>query len=606
MTPDAPTSTPVKSAATHPNATPITAEVVGNALIAFAEEMTINLARTAHSTIVYEVQDFCTGLVDPHARLIAQPPGGLPLFVGDLDAAVADGLAAFAKEGFAPGDVIITNHTGTCGHHLNNMVVYTPAFHDGKLIGFPVTRAHWTDVGGRLAGGFLTDAVSSFEEGLQIRSVKLYRAGIPDEGMFRILRHNIRDPEGSFGDLRAQIAACRLGERRLQDLFTKYGADTVQACIALNWDQSERIVREEIAKFPDGVYEAESFLDDDGVDRGKPVPIRVRITVHGDGIAMDFSKMSPQVRGPINCGPAAGRSAARLALKYLVAPHLGVNEGFFRPLAVILPPGTLISAREPAAMSWRQTPILTVIDTVLLAMSQAAPERIPAAHYGNISSMLLTGRDPANGRQFTSIEPIAGGWGARPHGDGPSAIYTIGHGDTFNVPIEVLETRFPVIVERYRMRIDSGGAGRYRGGLGLERVYRIIDNGVFNGLSDRSYCPPWGLDGGKPGASGSISIRRKGRRAPEYFRKVTGLRLGAGDLLTFCTGGGGGYGDPLTREPERVAEDVKTGYVSAAQARDVYGVVFRRGTTNIDAARTDKLRSVYRAKARAKKPTRRR
>jgi N-methylhydantoinase B len=248
----------------------------------------------------------------------------------------------------------------------------------------------------------------------------------------------------------------------------------------------------------------------------------------------------------------------------------------------------------------------TVIDTVLLAMSQAAPERIPAAHYGNISSMLLTGRDPANGRQFTSIEPIAGGWGARPHGDGPSAIYTIGHGDTFNVPIEVLETRFPVIVEHYRMRIDSGGAGRYRGGLGLERVYRIIGNGVFNGLSDRSYCPPWGLDGGKPGASGSISIRRKGRKAPKYFRKVTGLRLGAGDLLTFCTGGGGEYGDPLTREPERVAEDVKTGYVSAAQARDVYGVVFRRGTTNIDAARTDKLRSVYRAKARAKKPTRRR
>jgi len=605
MTPDASTSTPVKSAAPHPNATPITAEVVGNALIAFAEEMTINLARTAHSTIVYEVQDFCTGLVDPQARLIAQPPGGLPLFVGDLDAAVADGLAAFAKEGFAPGDVIITNHTGTCGHHLNNMVVYTPAFHDGKLIGFPVTRAHWTDVGGRLAGGFLTDAVSSFEEGLQIRSVKLYRAGIPDEGMFRILRHNIRDPEGSFGDLRAQIAACRLGERRLQDLFTKYGADTVRACIALNWDQSERIVREEIAKFPDGVYEAESFLDDDGVDRGKPVPIRVRITVQGDGIAMDFSKMSPQVRGPINCGPAAGRSAARLALKYLVAPHLGVNEGFFRPLEVILPAGTLISAREPAAMSWWQTPILTVIDTVLLAMSQAAPERIPAAHYGNISSMLLTGRDPANGRQFTSIEPIAGGWGARPHGDGPSAIYTIGHGDTFNVPIEVLETRFPVIVERYRMRIDSGGAGRYRGGLGLERVYRIIDNGVFNGLSDRSYCPPWGLDGGKPGASGSISIRRKGRKAPKYFRKVTGLRLSAGDLLTFCTGGGGGYGDPLTREPERVAEDVKTGHVSAAQAHDVYGVVFRRGTTNIDAVRTDKLRSDYRAKARAKKPTRR-
>ena len=606
MKPDVVKSQPVKSHAASPTIDPITAEVVGNALIAFAEEMTINLARTAHSTIVYEVQDFCTGLVDPQARLIAQPPGGLPLFVGDLDAAIADGLAVFANEGFAPGDVIVTNHTGTCGQHLNNIVVYTPAFHDGKLIGFPATRAHWTDVGGRLAGGFLTDAVSSFEEGLQIRSVKLYRGGVPDEGMFRILRHNIRDPEGSFGDLRAQIAACRLGERRLQDLFTKYGADTVHACIALNWDQSERMVREEIAKFPDGVYEAESFLDDDGVERGKPVPIRVRVTVRGDAITMDFSKMSPQVRGPINCGPAAGRSAARLALKYLVAPHLGINDGCFRPLEVILPPGTLISAREPAAMSWWQTPILTVIDTVLKAMSQAAPERIPAAHYGNISSMLLTGRDPATGRQFTSIEPVAGGWGARPHGDGPSATYTIGHGDTFNVPVEVLETRFPVMVERYRMRTDSGGAGRYRGGLGLERVYRILDNGVFNGLTDRTDCPPWGLDGGKPGSSGSISIRRKGRRAPEHFRKITGLRLGADDRLTFCTGGGGGYGDPLTREPERVAEDVEMGYVSVSQAREVYGVVFKRGTTNVDAARTDKLRNDRRAKAnRSKKPTRR-
>jgi N-methylhydantoinase B len=323
---------------------PVTAEVVSNALIAYAEEMTINLARTAHSTIVYEVQDFCTGILDPETRLIAQAPGGLPLFVGDLDAAVADGIAQFGKDGFEPGDVIITNHTGTCGQHLNNLVVYTPAFYDGRLIGFPVTRAHWTDVGGRLAGGFLTDAVSSFEEGIQIRSVKLVKAGVPDEGLYRILRHNIRDPEGRFGDLRAQIAACRLGERRLQDLFAKYGAETVRACIERIWTQTERLMRSEIAKFPDGVYEAESFLDDDGVDLGKPVRISARVTVCGDSVTVDFSNMNPQVRGPINCGFAAGRSAARLALKYVVGPHLPVNDGCFRPLDVILPLGTVISA----------------------------------------------------------------------------------------------------------------------------------------------------------------------------------------------------------------------------------------------------------------------
>ncbi len=583
---------------------PITAEVVSNALVAFAEEMTINLARTAHSTIVYEVQDFCTGIVDPQARLIAQAPGGLPLFVGDLDAAVADGIAVHGAEGFSPGDVILTNHTGTCGHHLNNIVVYTPAFYDGKLVAFPTTRAHWPDIGGRLAGGFLTDAVSSFEEGIQIRSVKLYKAGVPDEDLMRVLRHNIRDPEAAFGDLRAQIAACRLGERRLQDLFSKYGPDVVRACIRRHWDHSERLVREEVAKLADGVYEAESFLDDDGIDIGKPVPIRVRVEVKGDSLTIDFSKMSPQVRGPINCGPAAGRSAARLAMKYLIAPNLTVNDGCFRPLNVVLPLGTLISAQEPAAMSWWQTPILTVIDTFLKAMAPAAPSRIPAAHYSDISAMLLTGYDRRTGRNFTNIEPVAGGWGARPHGDGPSATYTIGHGDTFNIPVEVIETRFPIRIERYSLRRDSGGPGRYRGGLGLERHYRILDNGMFNGLSERSFCPPWGMHGGAPGATGAISLLRKGQTREQSFHKITGLKLDKGDLFKFRTGGGGGYGSPLLRDPERVADDVAMGYVSRAQARSAYGVVLRPKTGAVDVKATASLRKAMRAKQSTRRRTR--
>jgi len=570
---------------------PITVAVVNNALGAFAEEMTINLARTAHSTIVYEVQDFCTGLLDAQGRLVAQAPGGLPLFVGDLDAAVGDGLGLFGADGFAPGDVIITNHTGTCGQHLNNIVVYTPAFHCGKLIGFPATRAHWTDVGGRLAGGFLTDAVTSFEEGIQVRSVKLYKQGEPDAELFRILRHNIRHPDASFGDLRAQIAACRLGERRLQELYDRYGSDVVEASIAEGWDQAERVVRAAIRAFPAGTYAAESFLDDDGVDIGKRVPIRVKIVVKDDSLVVDFSGMSPQVRGPINSGAAAGRSAARLALKYLVAPDVMPNDGCFRPLEVILPPGTLISAREPAAMSWWQTPILTVIDTILLAMARAAPHLIPAGHYSDISAMLLTGWDSRNHRPFTNIEPVAGGWGARPRGDGPSATYTIGHGDTFNIPIEVLETRFPLRIERYRLRRDSGGPGKFRGGLGLERVYRILDNGVFNGLSERSQCPPWGLAGGLPGQSGVLAIERARGRGVERFQKITGVRLKKDDRLVFQTGGGGGYGLPTDRAPEQVAEDVRMGYVSVAQARSAYRVAIDPRTGRIDVGRTRTLRA---------------
>lgn len=573
-----------------PSIDPITIEVVNNALAAIAEEITINLARTAHNTIVYEVQDFCTGLLDAKGKLVAQAPGGLPLFVGDLDAAVGDGIEIHGSDGFEEGDVIMTNHTGTCGQHLNNVVVYTPIFYAAELVGFAATRAHWTDIGGRLAGGFLTDSVSSFEEGLQVRSVKIYKKGKPDQDIFRILTHNIRQPESSFGDLHAQIGACRMAERRIQELYKNYGKEAVGQAIIEGWAQAERTVRSRIRKIPDGVYKAESFLDDDGVDIGIPVPIRVKVIVKGDSMTIDLSRMSPQVRGPINSGAAAGRSAARLALKYLVASDVMANDGCFKPLEVILPPGTLVSAAEPAPMSWWQTPLLTLIDTVLLAMSKAMPDKIPAGHYSDISAMLMTGWDPRTKRAFTNIEPVAGGWGARPSGDGPSATFTIGHGDTFNIPVEVLETRYPLMIERYGLRQDSGGAGKYRGGLGMERIYRVLDNGVFNGLSERSKCPPWGLKSGEAASSGEISIQRAKSKKVEIYSKVTGLNLTKDDQLFFRTGGGGGFGDPLQRAPNRVAEDVKLGFVSLRCARTQYGVELEGKDYQVNEQKTKLLR----------------
>jgi N-methylhydantoinase B len=573
---------------------PVTVEVVTNALTALAGEMTINLSRTAFNTIVYEVRDFCTGILDAEARLVTQAPGGLPLFVGDLDAPVRDGLNLYGKDGFAPGDVIITNHTGTCGHHLNNVVVYTPTFYRGELVAFPAVRAHWIDIGGRLPGGFLTDAVTSFEEGIQIRTVKLYRGGEPNEELFRIMRHNIRQPESVFGDLRAQIAACRLGERRLIDLLDKYGRNSVFACIRANWNHAERIVRGEIEKIPDGTYEAESFLDDDGVDLGTPVPVRVKVIVQGSELTVDFSGMSPQVRGPINSGPPVGLSVARLALKYLAAPQVLISEGCFRPLKVILPTGTLISAEEPAAMSWWQTPVLTVIDTILKAVGLATPNRIPAGHYSDIAAILLSGFNPETSRSYSNVEPLAGGWGGRPNGDGMSSTYTIGHGDTYNIPIEVLETRFPVQIEYYRLRTDSGGPGRYRGGLGVERQYRIPYGGRLNALSERSKCPPWGLEGGLNGASGRIEVKQTGRSKIKRYQKVTGLELRPGAYFTFYSGGGGGYGDPLERDPGQVAADVRMGYVSASAAREHYGVVFKPNSFTVNRMATLRLRKKLR------------
>lgn len=241
-------------------------------------------------------------------------------------------------------------------------------------------------------------------------------------------------------------------------------------------------------------------------------------------------------------------------------------------------------------MSWWQTPIISVIDTILKAVGQAAPDRIPAGHYSDIAALLLTGTDPGTGRPFTDIEPVAGGWGARPTGDGMSATYTIGHGDTYNIPIEVLETRVPVVVERYRLRADSGGPGRHRGGLGLERAYRLPHGGLLNALSERSHCPPWGLYGGGPGATGGVVAKQAGARRAARFQKVTGLAFRAGASFTFFSGGGGGYGDPLLREPERVAEDVRMGYVSLAAASREYGVVLKGPSLRVDEAATRRLR----------------
>jgi N-methylhydantoinase B len=569
---------------------PFTVEVIANALNAIAEEITINLARTAHNTIVYEVQDFCTGLLSADARLIAQAPGGLPLFVGDLDAAVRDGLAMHGVVGIAAGDVLLTNHTGTCGQHLNNVVVYTPIFYQQRLFGFAATRAHWADVGSRIPGGFLTDAVSSFEEGIQLRSIRLYRAGKPDSDLMRVLQHNIRNVDASMGDLHAQIGACRMAEKRLTDLLDTYTPEVVIAAIGEIWDQSERRVRQRIAQWPDGTYRAKTFLDNDGIELDKPVAVAATVIVKGDRLTIDLSDMSPQVRGPINAGRAAGVSAARLALKYLAASDLNTNEGCFRPLDVVLPEGTLISAAEPAAMSWWQTPMLTLIDTIFQALAPAFPQAIPAGHYSDISTILLTGKDPRTNRDFVNIEPVAGGWGARAYGDGPSGTYTLGHGDTYNIPIEVLEARYPLRVKSYGYRTDSGGVGEFRGGLGLRRVYEVMGEARFNGLSERSVCPPWGLSGGKPAYSGAIHVTHQGNRTA--YSKVTGLVLQPGDELSFETGGGGGHGNPLSRAPEAVRADVLGGKVSSKAARELYGVVLcDEPELSVDAAATVALRA---------------
>jgi N-methylhydantoinase B len=577
---------------------PVTLEIVRSLLIGILDEGEINLSRTAFSPIIYEVKDYCIGLLDREGRTIAQSRGGIPTFMADLGEPVRDGIEIYRDEGFDPGDVLITNYSGVCGQHLNNIVLYIPIHWEGRLIAFAATRAHWTDMGGRVSGSFSTDTTEIFQEGIQVRSVKVHKRGKPDREILRILEHNIRYPELSFGDMAAQVAACELTARRFGDLLRKYGWPLIEACIHRIWDQSEALVRQQIAALPKGRFEAESFLDDDGVNPDHTLPIKVAVTIKGDELEMDFTGTAAQTPGPLNSGRSGGMAAARVAFKSAVAPRLPPNEGAFRPLKVVLPQGTIISAVDNAAMAHWNLALKTVIDTIYLALSQAMPDRIPAAHHAAQGLYQFFGRDAVTGYRYTTLDTTLGGWGAQPDGDGFSPLKTTTHGDTRNIPIEVEEAFYPLHVEGYEWRADSAGAGEFRGGLGLRKVYRMLQDAHFVTAFERTKCPPWGLFGGKAGQIGGAFVRQPGENAPRGYRKVTALPLKAGAVVELLSAGGGGRGQPSARPFERVLEDVRQGYVTIEGARRDYAVVIDPQSLTVDADATAALRRNLQTKAR--------
>jgi N-methylhydantoinase B len=548
---------------------PITVEVVRNAIVAYADEMANALSKAAYNMMIYEVRDYCCGLIDTAGRMIAQNRGGLPIFLADLGIAVEDGIARYGAGGFAPGDVVVMNHPYVCGQHLNNIVVYAPCFHEGELVGFAANRAHWVDIGG-IRQGFGSNATTEiFGEGLQLRSLKIYEAGKRNETLWQILRDNIRYPDASLGDLRAQIASCQLGARRYGELLARYGRATVEACIAEIWDHSETAVRKAVESIPDGVYEAESFLDNDG--RNLDVPLRINVTVRvcGSNLAVDYTNMNPQVPSPLNSGRSGGIAAARVAFKALTSPDLDVNEGCFRPLEVVLPEGTMLSAKPPAALGLWSIALPTVIDTILKALAPAVPERIPAAHKGDMGGCSFFGFRE-DGSRFLLMNIFGGGWGGRPHEDGESATVSVCQGDVRNTPVELQEIKYPFLIEKHALRRDSGGAGTTRGGLGIELVYRCLQRCKANVNLERTLTPPWGLHGGMTGAVNRAIIKRKDGREREVF-KETEIEVDVGDRVIFLTAGGGGYGDPRKRSRAAVARDVAEGLVSPQAAAANYG-----------------------------------
>ncbi len=563
---------------------PVTLEVIRNALPAIANEMAADLQRTSYNMMIYEVRDFCTALLAPNGDLISQNVGGVSHFVADLGVIVVDGMKRYGGSSagrsgtspdapdFKPGDVIITNHQAVAGQHLNNVVVYMPYFFQGELVMFAMVRAHWIDVGGMSTGfGAGPTVADPWQEGLQLDQIKIYEEGRLDEKVYRIIKDNIRFPESSLGDMKSQMAACRLATRRLDDLLTKYGKDTVLSGIARIFDETERKCRNVVARVPDGVYEASAALDDDGLLKGVPVNVHAKVTVKGGHMTIDLSGCSAERKAAINSRTLAG---ARVAYKALTAPLEPVNEGSFRALDVVIPEGNIMMARFPAPMSGWSAVVPTVVDTIVAALAPAMPETVPAGHHGLLGgAVVFFGVHPETGKRFVVQSLEGGGWGGRPMEDGESATVSVCQGDVRNGSIEGIELKCPVLVESRGMRTDSGGAGKYRGGLGLDVRVRNLVEGRWNfEHTKRQNCLPWGLWGGKPGEFGGYLLKLPTDTGFEV-KQGAHMAVPIGAEAIVRTGGGGGWGNALERDAQSVAHDVREEMVSAKAAREDYGVV---------------------------------
>jgi N-methylhydantoinase B len=550
---------------------PITLEVIRHGLVSITNQIDANIKRTAFSPYIYEYNDFAVGLVGAQGQLVAQCTGGMPPFVADsVGMAVRDGLAIYGKERLHHGDVVLCNHAAVQGQHLNNTVMYTPIYagpQRGTLIGFFAINVHWIEI-----GGIQTNSTDIFMEGLQLRSIKLWSKGEPIEEVYRIIENNTRMPLELLGDIAAQLAGCLLGRDLTARLADKYGLPTFDRAVELILDQSEAAARAFIRAMPDGIYRTETYLDNDRSGGEEPVPIIVTVIVDGDELTVDYTELAEQSKGPINSGYfGGGQTIARVAFKYLMGADEMANEGTFRPIKLILPQGKLLSADPSAPMFMYPTPFPTAIDAIIKALETALPERVPGGHFGTHSGVRFYGRQP-NGSFFDTHDSGHGGWGACPTHDGAGPFRTMAHGDTRIIPLELQESLMPFRIEEFSLREDSAGAGKFRGGLGFRKKYRITAPCNLGTNLDRTKYPPWGVQGGSEARPGRITVVDAGSNAEENADKENARPLQPGDVVCVETGGGGGYGPPSERTLDLIQRDLDAGYVSAAASTRDYGV----------------------------------
>ena len=552
---------------------PVTREVVQNRLISIVREMSHSLARASYSPIIYEVKDFSNVLLRPNTDLVAQAEG-IPVFLGAMSPVLAAVLERYSlDDDIRPGDVYISNdpYSGN-GTHKNDVNVVRPIFAGDGPVLFAVSKAHWTDIGGKDPGSWSPDARNVFQEGVSIPPLRLVRQGRFNDELLEMILSNTRLRANNEGDLLAQLGACNVAEARVVELFAEYPWAELDSYIDSLMEYAEAQTRAEVERIPDGVYEAEDWVDSDGV-LDEPFPIRVRVTIAGSGIELDFSGCPPQRYG--GCGNAtwvSSASAARVAFKCATLPHAITNQGSYRPLSIRTQPGTVVHPVSPAPVTIWGDVGRSIIEAILRAIGQADPKRAIAGFYGNVDGLAIAGDDPRTGEPYIHFSPYAGGWGARAGKDGVSALCPIINGDNSNVPCEVIENRYPIRVERYELTQDSGGSGRHRGGLGVRIDYRVLSDGATVSASlDRYRIAPPGVFGGGEGMLSGLYIDTgDGTEIPAH--KVAGREVPQGSVVSHRTGGGGGYGPPGERDRALVAEDLADGYVSEEAARARYGV----------------------------------
>lgn len=550
-------------------ADPITTQVIRYAMEQVADEMGYTLVRTARSTVIKEIKDIACAVFDRHGNTVAQAHHA-PMLLTGFELGMRSLRQRYTDDELEDGDVIVFNDPYLGGQHVMDLVTFAPVKLGDELLGFVGSIAHHTDMGGAAPGGTAGGLTEIYLEGLRLPFVKLYKRGSEDRELFDILANNIRVPEKTLGDIRAQAAANFVGARRMKEIFSKYTPEIVQRCLEMLLDGSEARIRAALRDIPDGSYTGVDWIDDDGFT-DTPIKLQVNIHKHGDSATVDFDGTAKQVKGNINCPIATVHAAVYYALIAVIDPHVPPNSGCYRPFTVRAEPGTIVNPRMPAAVGARTNTSQKITEAMMLALSQAVPGRVMAGSHGNITNCGFSGYDPKTGKRFVYIDIQGGGAGARPTKDGRDGQDS--HLARFkNTPVEAVELEYPVRIERYEFIPDSGGAGKYRGALGLRRDIRIlVDDVSWARYGDRQKFGPFGLFGGKEGSKGQFVLNPG--TLQERVARSKGLdQLKAGDLVSLRLPGAGGYGDPKERDRQALLCDVRDGKVSPESARRDYGV----------------------------------